>query len=278
MLTTSCTRCLKRLVCLSLPLSLFLLSLSLLSLSLPLHLPLFLTLPLSPLCLSPLSSRCRRYIYLSHTLSPSLSLISNTPFSHILHQLGLPPGVINFLPSTAGRPVSDPCFEHPDLAGLHFTGSTGAFQSMWKTIGNNIHKYKSFPRIVGETGSYSLSPSLSPSLSLSLFLLSLSFYLPSLFPSLSPLSLSLSPSLYLTRPRPTLRSTLLIPSRSIPQVERTSTLSTPPPRIILIQLSTTLSVLRSSSRDRSVVLAPVLTSLNLCGLRFVKVLRQRELS
>ncbi|MEZ4916443.1 MAG: aldehyde dehydrogenase family protein [Chitinophagales bacterium] len=44
------------------------------------------------------------------------------------------------------------CFSHPDFAGIHFTGSTGTFQFMWKTIGNNIANYKTYPRIVGETG------------------------------------------------------------------------------------------------------------------------------
>lgn len=64
---------------------------------------------------------------------------------------GLPDGVINlvYVPgSTAGEVI----FNHPDFAGIHFTGSTGVFQNIWKSIGNNIHKYKSYPRIVGETG------------------------------------------------------------------------------------------------------------------------------
>lgn len=66
-------------------------------------------------------------------------------------EAGLPDGVINFIPGS-GRFVGDPVLEKPDLAGVHFTGSTSVFQGMWKTIGANIMKYKSYPRIVGETG------------------------------------------------------------------------------------------------------------------------------
>ncbi len=69
----------------------------------------------------------------------------------ILEEAGMPPGVINFLPG-AGRTVGDPAFASPLLAGVHFTGSTGVFQGMWRTIGDNIAAYKSYPRIVGETG------------------------------------------------------------------------------------------------------------------------------
>jgi 1-pyrroline-5-carboxylate dehydrogenase len=69
----------------------------------------------------------------------------------LLHEAGLPPGVINFVP---GDPVmiSDIALSHEDLAGVHFTGSTGVFNSMWSTIGKNMGKYRSYPRIVGETG------------------------------------------------------------------------------------------------------------------------------
>jgi 1-pyrroline-5-carboxylate dehydrogenase len=69
----------------------------------------------------------------------------------VFREAGLPDGVINLVyvdGPTAGSVV----FEHPDFAGIHFTGSTGVFQNIWKTIGNNIHKYKTYPRIVGETG------------------------------------------------------------------------------------------------------------------------------
>ena len=69
----------------------------------------------------------------------------------ILEEAGFPPGVINFLPGR-GADVGDPVIAHPSLAGLHFTGSTGVFQHMWSTIGANIGKYKTYPRIVGETG------------------------------------------------------------------------------------------------------------------------------
>ncbi|MEX2234686.1 MAG: L-glutamate gamma-semialdehyde dehydrogenase [Cyclobacteriaceae bacterium] len=64
---------------------------------------------------------------------------------------GLPDGVINLI-YAGGPTVGDVIFNHRDFAGIHFTGSTGVFQNMWKTIGENIHKYKSYPRIVGETG------------------------------------------------------------------------------------------------------------------------------
>lgn len=64
---------------------------------------------------------------------------------------GLPDGVINLIYAD-GPTVGDVIFSHRDFAGLHFTGSTGVFQNMWKTIGQNIHHYKSYPRIVGETG------------------------------------------------------------------------------------------------------------------------------
>ncbi len=66
-------------------------------------------------------------------------------------EAGLPAGVINFVPGSGGE-VGDPVLASPDLAGIHFTGSTAVFQGMWKTIGENIHKAKYYPRIVGETG------------------------------------------------------------------------------------------------------------------------------
>ena len=64
---------------------------------------------------------------------------------------GLPPGVINLI-YTDGPVVGDIVFQHRDFAGLHFTGSTGVFRHLWKEIGNNIDKYRSYPRVVGETG------------------------------------------------------------------------------------------------------------------------------
>lgn len=69
----------------------------------------------------------------------------------LLEEAGLPPGVINMLPGH-GSHVGDPVFASPYFAGLHFTGSTGTFQHMWQTIGQNIARYTSYPRIVGETG------------------------------------------------------------------------------------------------------------------------------
>jgi 1-pyrroline-5-carboxylate dehydrogenase len=64
---------------------------------------------------------------------------------------GLPPGVINLV-YVSGPDAGEVIFDHPDFAGLHFTGSTGVFQNLWKTIGNNISNYRSYPRVVGETG------------------------------------------------------------------------------------------------------------------------------
>lgn len=69
----------------------------------------------------------------------------------LLEEAGLPPGVINFVPGPSAQ-IAPPLLKHRDLAGVHFTGSTGVFHDIWKTIGNNISTYKSFPRLVGETG------------------------------------------------------------------------------------------------------------------------------
>ncbi|WP_114781844.1 L-glutamate gamma-semialdehyde dehydrogenase [Botryobacter ruber] len=69
----------------------------------------------------------------------------------LLEEAGLPNGVINLI-YVDGPTAGDVIFNHRDFAGIHFTGSTGVFQHIWKTIGNNIHRYKSYPRIVGETG------------------------------------------------------------------------------------------------------------------------------
>ncbi len=69
----------------------------------------------------------------------------------ILIESGLPAGVINLIYAD-GPTTGDIIFNHPDFAGLHFTGSTGVFRGMWNSIGDNIHKYKTYPRIVGETG------------------------------------------------------------------------------------------------------------------------------
>jgi len=72
-------------------------------------------------------------------------------FMQILREAGLPDGVINFVPGS-GSEVGEVCLNDPNLAGIHFTGSTAVFQQMWQTVGNNISRYKSYPRIVGETG------------------------------------------------------------------------------------------------------------------------------
>ncbi len=69
----------------------------------------------------------------------------------IFREAGVPDGVINLI-YVDGPTTGDIVFNHPDFAGIHFTGSTGVFQHIWKTIGENITKYKSYPRIVGETG------------------------------------------------------------------------------------------------------------------------------
>ncbi|TJZ51508.1 L-glutamate gamma-semialdehyde dehydrogenase [Sphingobacterium olei] len=69
----------------------------------------------------------------------------------IFKEAGLPDGVINLV-YVSGPDAGDVIFKHPDFAGIHFTGSTGVFQDIWKTIGQNIHLYKTYPRIVGETG------------------------------------------------------------------------------------------------------------------------------
>jgi 1-pyrroline-5-carboxylate dehydrogenase len=78
-------------------------------------------------------------------------MLSGYYIMRILEAAGLPPGVINFVP---GDPVaiSEHVLTHRDLAGVHFTGSTGVFNSMWKTIGANMGRYRTYPRIVGETG------------------------------------------------------------------------------------------------------------------------------
>jgi 1-pyrroline-5-carboxylate dehydrogenase len=72
-------------------------------------------------------------------------------FMRVLQEAGLPDGVINLI-FVDGPVLGDVCFNHPDFAGIHFTGSTGVFNTIWKHIGENTKIYKSYPRIVGETG------------------------------------------------------------------------------------------------------------------------------
>jgi 1-pyrroline-5-carboxylate dehydrogenase len=81
----------------------------------------------------------------------SSSVYSGWFLMNLFKAAGLPAGVINFLPG-AGRAVGGPVLASEHLGGIHFTGSTGVFQQMWKTVGENIARYRSYPRIVGETG------------------------------------------------------------------------------------------------------------------------------
>ncbi len=82
--------------------------------------------------------------------SPTQQLAAHLTME-LLEEAGMPPGVINMLPGD-GLDVSQVALDHPDLAGIHFTGSTPTFQHLWSTVGANITKYRSYPRVVGETG------------------------------------------------------------------------------------------------------------------------------
>ena len=83
---------------------------------------------------------------------PSTTSVYSAYFTYkLLEEAGLPPGVINMLPG-AGPDVGDPVLKSPHLAGLHFTGSTSTFEHLWEQIGQNVSRYRSYPRIVGETG------------------------------------------------------------------------------------------------------------------------------
>jgi 1-pyrroline-5-carboxylate dehydrogenase len=79
------------------------------------------------------------------------SLLSNYYFMKILEEAGLPAGVINFVPGP-GALISKTVLAQPDLAGIHFTGSNATFNSLWKQVGENLPLYKSYPKLVGETG------------------------------------------------------------------------------------------------------------------------------
>ena len=81
----------------------------------------------------------------------SSSILSGYYIMRLLEAAGLPPGVINFLPGDAVQ-ISNILLDSPDLGGVHFTGSTPVFQGMWKRVGDNIGRYKNYPRLVGETG------------------------------------------------------------------------------------------------------------------------------
>ena len=77
--------------------------------------------------------------------------LSNWFVFDLLREAGLPPGVINFVPGPAAD-ISNAVLADPNLAGIHFTGSTPVFQSLWRTVGENLPRYRSYPRLVGETG------------------------------------------------------------------------------------------------------------------------------
>ena len=79
------------------------------------------------------------------------TILSGYYLAKMLEEAGMPPGVINFVPGESSE-ITDVVLNHRDFAGVHFTGSTPVFQSFWKTIGANTPNYKSYPRIVGETG------------------------------------------------------------------------------------------------------------------------------
>ena len=81
----------------------------------------------------------------------SSAMLSAYHVFKVLEAAGMPPGVVNFLPGSAAM-ITDGLLASKDLAGIHFTGSTEVFQSMWKTVGENIARYRSYPRLVGETG------------------------------------------------------------------------------------------------------------------------------
>ena len=81
----------------------------------------------------------------------SSAILSGYYIVKLLEAAGMPPGVINFIPGNAVE-ISNALLDSPHLAGIHFTGSTGVFQSMWTKVGQNIARYKSYPRLVGETG------------------------------------------------------------------------------------------------------------------------------
>jgi 1-pyrroline-5-carboxylate dehydrogenase len=81
----------------------------------------------------------------------STAMLSSYYVMRLLQEAGLPDGVINLVYGS-GKEIGDPALASPDLAGVHFTGSTAVFQGMWKQIGANIASYRSYPRIVGETG------------------------------------------------------------------------------------------------------------------------------
>ncbi len=81
----------------------------------------------------------------------SSSLFSAWQLTRLWREAGLPDGVINMLPGS-GRTIGDPVLHDPNLAGIHFTGSTSVFNGMWRTVAGNLERYRAYPRLVGETG------------------------------------------------------------------------------------------------------------------------------
>ncbi len=81
----------------------------------------------------------------------STAVVAGYALMKVFEAAGMPPGVINFLPASP-KTISDVVLNHKELAGIHFTGSTEVFQSMWRTVGENIARYRTYPRLVGETG------------------------------------------------------------------------------------------------------------------------------
>ncbi len=81
----------------------------------------------------------------------SSAMLSAYYVMKVMEEAGMPPGVINFVPGDA-RDITGILLDSPELAGIHFTGSTSVFNAMWKKVGENVGKYKTYPRIVGETG------------------------------------------------------------------------------------------------------------------------------
>jgi 1-pyrroline-5-carboxylate dehydrogenase len=79
------------------------------------------------------------------------AILSNWLIFQILREAGLPDGVINFVPGDPG-PITEVCLDHPEFAGVHFTGSTTIFRSLFRAVGERIERYRSYPRLVGETG------------------------------------------------------------------------------------------------------------------------------
>ncbi len=82
---------------------------------------------------------------------PATGALSSWIGMQILEEAGLPPGIINFLPGNS-KEISSIALNHPDLAGIHFTGSTNTFHMLWQTVGQNLSSYRAYPRMVGETG------------------------------------------------------------------------------------------------------------------------------